>query len=300
MNQSPDKNNKLLYFLILILFGLSLFSYKKHSDYQRLNKAFIDEKVALQEELDEIIADYKDLSVKKKELSKRLIREVNKIIALRDSVKKLETNNFDLIRKYRRQVATLERQNRILFNKVDSLNMLNKELEEAKLAVTRELSLQDSISKQLATRNDSLLKYAEGLQAKINYAGALKAENIVVTALKERSSGRLTSTTRSSRTDAFRVNFKLPENEFTIPGSKTIHVQIHDLDKNVIAAEDVTKLENGLEIEYSDEIKANYDNNELNVMSLTLVNRDAIKSGEYIVNVFVDGVFSGNTSVKLK
>ncbi|MDY0780621.1 hypothetical protein [Tenacibaculum sp. IB213877] len=300
MNESPKKKDGLKYLLVGLLIILLFYAYKKNDDYVKLENAFVEEKLALQQELDEIINDYKDLSVKKKELSKRLIKEVNKIIALRDSVKNLKTNNFKLIRKYRRQVATLERQNRILFNKVDSLNILNKELEDAKKAVTNELNLQDSITKQLAAKNDSLLKYAQELQAKINYAGALKVENIDVTAMKERSSGRLTTTSRSNRTDAFKVNFKLPKNEFTVPGEKTIYVQIHDIEKKVVAPEDITTLKNGLEIEYSDEIKANYENNELNVVSLILVNRDLIKNGEYIVNVFVDGVFSGNSSIKLR
>lgn len=36
--------------------------------------------------------------------------------------------------------------------------------------------------------------------------------------MKERSSGKLTSTSRSSRTDAFRINFDLLENPITSAG----------------------------------------------------------------------------------
>ncbi|TYP99767.1 hypothetical protein C7447_101371 [Tenacibaculum adriaticum] len=300
MNQKSSKKKVLTYLLFALVLFLLIFAYKKNNDYNDLKKIFAEEKTELQRELDEIIDDYKDLSVKKKDLSKRLIGEVNKIIALRDSVGKLEAFNFSLIRKYRRKIAALERQNKILFSKVDSLSTINDNLKQDNIVATEILNQKDSLASSLTKRNDDLEQTNKKLSAQISTAAQIKTTPINFEAMKERSSGKLTSTSRSSRTDAFRINFKLLKNEITAPGNKKIYVQVQDIKNNVITPKGVVTLKNDAKIEYSDEIIANYDNEELGILSLILVNRDDINEGEYKVNVFVDGIYTTSSVVKLR
>lgn len=297
---TEKKTNAFLYLIIALMLLTMLYAYKKSNDYSKLEDAFKLEQKELANELDELIDDYKDLSVKKKDLSKRLVREMNKIIALKDSVSKLKATNYRLIRKYRRKIVTLERENRDLFAKVDSLNIINTYLKEQNLEVVEQLEVKNTLAKQLEKTNKELSTTKNKLAAKVAIAGELKINNVKAVAMKERSSGKLTTTSRSSRADAFRINFKLEKNEFTTPGEKDIYIQITDSSNKVIAPKGVIELKNKNKIEYSDKLVADYYNEQIEVLSLILVNRDNISKGKYTVNIFVEGKHTGKSVVSLR
>ncbi|CAL2062453.1 hypothetical protein [Tenacibaculum sp. 190524A05c] len=289
---------KYLFAALVIL--LIVYSFKLNSDYQKLEDAFSEQKIELQAELDEIIEDYKNVNVKNKDLSQRLVKEINKIILLRDSIKNLKKSNYNLIVKYSRKIVKLERENRRLFIQVDSLNKQNYELLQENIVVKQQLDENTASQKNLMRKNISLQKRQAQLKAKVDIAGVIKVNNIVAEAMKERSSGKLTSTSRSRRTDAFRIKFDLLANPVTTAGKKEILIQILDEDKKVVAAKGNKKIKDGSSVFFSDNMSANYDNNRLGVVSLILVNRDDIKKGTYTVNAYVDGNFSARTQVKLR
>lgn len=292
--ETPKKRkNALVLLLICLIILLVAFSYKKIIDYNRLENVFKTEKQTLQSELDELIEDYKSLSIKKKDLSKRLIKEINRIMMLRDSVRNLKASQFKLISKYRKKVKTLERQNKKLFFKVDSLSIANKTLKEENVVVSQALDEKNSES-------EALEKLNKELKAKVTIAGVIKTNSINAIAMKERSSGKLTSTSRSSRTDAFKVRFKLLKNDVAISGEKKIYLQIKDQNEKVISFKGTIALKNEKKVDFSHELVVDYLNEDVNIISLVLVNRDDINKGIYTVSVFVDGNYSGATTVELR
>ena len=113
---SDKKNKGILAFLILLILVIGYLSYKNAKDYEALQEIFQQEKNEVEQELDRIIANYDSAINKKIILSVNLEKKRNKLIALKDSVKKLEKNNFHLIKKFRRQVLNLEEENRKLFS----------------------------------------------------------------------------------------------------------------------------------------------------------------------------------------
>ncbi len=288
------------YLIAALVILLIVYSFKLNSDYQKLEDAFSEQKIELQAELDEIIEDYKNVNVKNKDLSQRLVKEINKIILLRDSIKNLEKSNYNLIVKYSRKIVKLERENRRLFIQVDSLNKQNYELLQENIVVKQQLNENTASNKNLMRKNISLQKRQAQLKAKVDFAGIIKVSNIIAEAMKERSSGKLTSTSRSRRTDAFRIKFDLLANPVTTAGKKEILIQILDEEKKVVASKGNKKVKDGSNVFFSDNMFANYDNNRLGVVSLILVNRDDIKKGTYTINAYVDGIFSAKTQVKLR
>ncbi|WP_075341533.1 hypothetical protein [Tenacibaculum agarivorans] len=294
------KPNGFKYLVATLVILLIVYSFKLNNDYQKLEDAFSDQKIELQAELDEIIDDYKNINVKNKDLSQRLVKEINKIIDLRDSIKNLKKANYNLIVKYSRRIVKLERENRRLFIQVDSLNKQNYELLQENIVVTQQLEEKNKSEKNLFNENKVLTAKQKELRAKVDVAGIIKVKNILALAMKERSSGKLTSTSRSRRTDAFKVKFDLEPNPVTDPGKKEILIQILDENKNVIAAKGDKKIKDGSTIVFSDNIYADYDNTQLGVVSLILVDRDDIAKGTHTVNTYVDGVFTGKTQIKLR
>ncbi|CAM1354189.1 MULTISPECIES: hypothetical protein [Tenacibaculum] len=292
MNQPKTKNVLILVLIILSLF-LFYYSFQKSNENKNLQNIFLEEKAELQQDLDEMIKDYTDVVVGKKRLADRLEVELIKMKNLRDSIKLLKSDNFGLIRKYRSRIASLERENKKLFIQIDSLNSANDALTQENVIANEILQQKDSVNETLTEKNKEL-------EAKVAIGGIIKTSPVKAVAMKERSSGKLTSTSRSSRTDAFRINFDLLENPITTAGEKRVYIQIADENKNVVAPKGKTDLKNGQKVQYTDSLEVNYSNNRLSLVSLVLVNRDDIKKGKYVISAFVDGVYSGNTIIKLR
>ncbi|PQJ21761.1 hypothetical protein [Tenacibaculum sp. SG-28] len=292
MNPKSIKTLAIVVLLAVVIF-LLFFGYKKSNEVLLLENSFQQEKIDLQNSLDEMIKDYTDVVIRKQSLSKRLRKEIQKMKDLRDSVAVLEGKNYSLIRKYRSKISSLERENRRLFIKIDSLSTANQALAE-KNTITNEILNEKVII------NDELNQKYKALEEKVEIASKIEISPVRAIAMKERSSGKLTSTSRSSRTDAFKVNFDLLKNEVSTPGKKMVYIQIIDQKKNVITPKGKTALKNGAQILYSDSIAVNYLNDKLALTSLILVNRDDINKGQYTVSAFVDGTYSGNSVVSLK
>ncbi|MCF2874935.1 MULTISPECIES: hypothetical protein [unclassified Tenacibaculum] len=298
---TPHKRKSILIVVLLMLtLFLTLYSFQKSSQYEDLKQIFQQEKTDLEKELDEMIKDYTDVVVRKKRLSKRLKVELVKMKELRDSIKNLRTDNYNLIRKYRRKIVTLERENRNLFIRVDSLSTVNNALAQENVITNEILKQKETINVSLTEKNKELTEKQKSLEEKIAIGGIIKTSPVKAIAMKERSSGKLTSTSRSSRTDAFKINFDLLKNVITEAGEKSVYIQIIDENKKVVAPKGVTNLKDGGKIQYSDSIEVNYSNDRLSLVSLVLVNRDDINKGKYTVSAFVDGVYSGATTLKLR
>lgn len=299
MTPKKTKSTLIVVLLILILF-LTIYSLQKSSQYNSLQEIFQQEKSDLENELDEIIKDYTNVVVRKKRISKRLKIELVKMNNLRDSIKKLPQGNYNLIRKYRRKIANLERENRRLFIRVDSLDTANQVLAQENVITNEILQQKVSINTSLTEKNKELEDKQKDLEAKIAVGSIIKTSPVKVIALKERSSGKLTSTSRSNRTDAFKINFDLLKNPITNAGEKSVYIQILDENKKVVAPKGITSLKDGGRIQYTDSIEVNYNNDKLSLVSLILVDRKDINKGKYTVSAFVDGIYSGTTTVKLR
>lgn len=297
---SNKKTTSLVVVLIILLLFLTIHSFLKSSQYNDLQEVFQQDKADLEKELDEMIKDYTDVVVRKKSLSKRLNTELLKMSNLRDSIKNLSVDNYTLIRKYRRKIVSLERENRNLFIRVDSLSTVNQVLSQENVITSEILQQKETLNTALVEKNIALEKKQKTLESKIATGSIIKTTPVKATAMKERSSGKLTSTSRSSRTDAFKVNFDLLKNDITDAGEKSVYIQILDENKKVVAPKGITKLKNGGRVQYTDSIEVNYKNRQLSLVSLILVNRDDINKGKYTISAFVDGVYSTATTLNLK
>ncbi|WP_299156456.1 hypothetical protein [uncultured Tenacibaculum sp.] len=294
------KNNGIVAFLMVLIITIGYLSYQNASDYAELKNVFDLEKKELEMELNIVIKDYEDVSFNKNEVSLKLRDELHKIIKLRDTIQNLKAIDYGLIRFYRKRIANLAKQNKILFTQIDSLNHINNELETKNDSVKEVLLEKESQNTQLKSKNYFLGQEKKVLKEKIAVAEIIEISSIKVEAMKKKRSNRYTSTSRSSKTDAFKVEFNLLENKIITEGVKPIYIQIMDENKNIVAPSKEVKLKNREKILSSDILMAEYHNKQLSVISFVNVNRENIKRGSYFIKVFVDGVFSGNSIVKLK
>ncbi len=294
------KNSGFIAFLLVLIFTVSLLSYQNASDYSELKEIFELEKKELESELNIVIEDYEDAAYNKDDISLKLRGELHKIIKLRDTIHNLKATDYGLVRFYRKRISNLAEQNKILFTHIDSLNNVNNLLLSKNDSVKEVLVQKENQNTKLEYKNNYLYQEKRILKEKIAIAEIIEISSVKAEAMKKRRSGKHTSTSRSSKTDAFKVEFNLLENKIISPGSKAVFIQIVSNGNNVISPTKEVKLKNKQKILCNDVLMAEYHNKQLSVISFVNVNRENIDKGSYGINVFVDGLFAGNTFIKLK
>ncbi len=287
----------LKYSPVILLVSLIIFSFKSHGNKSELEDEFFKEKKLLQKELDKIVADYKEITTKKKWLTKRVVNGMNKIIALKDSVEQMKKVNYDLLFKYSLKVTKLERENRKLFLKVESLREQNKKLRDENTSAKKKLNEGNESYKSLLATNKKLKSEEKVLKDKIGVAGILKISSVKVEALKEKNNGKYTTTTRSKKIDAFRVKFDILPNDLANIGNREIYIQILDDHNNGVPSE---RSGSKNEISYNDLINVDYDREKISVVSLISVDRAAMHKGEYSINVYIGKRKVGKSSISLR
>ncbi|WBX76519.1 hypothetical protein PG911_18180 [Tenacibaculum ovolyticum] len=279
------KNNSFIAFLLVLIIVVGILSYQNARDYHQLKGVFELEKKELESELNIVIKNYEDATYSNDNLSLKIRDKLQEIIKLKDTINDLTDTDYGLFRFYRKRISHLSKQNKALFNHIDSLKTVNNQL----------LTKNDSVKKVLVQKESQNIK----LKEKIAIAEIIEISAIKVKAMKKRRNGKHTSTSRSSRTDAFKIEFDLLENNIVSSGFKSIYIQIVNNNKVLKPAKKV-KLKNKERILCNDIMKANYNNKSLSVISFIDVNRDIINKGSYKINIFVEGHYISNTIIELK
>ena len=213
---SKNKNRGIIILLLVLILIIGFLSYLNARDYHKLQEAFNDEKKELELELNKIITDYDEVISQKIEISSSLREKRTLIVDLKDSIKNLQEENYNLIRGYRKRIITLEKENRILFAKVDSLKQVNGLLQVENISVRQQLNKQTNLNKKIAKRYVNLKNTNKQLENTIDKVSAVEIDGLEIVAMKKKSSGKYTTTSRSKRTDAFKINLNFLEKHLHI------------------------------------------------------------------------------------
>lgn len=299
MSTTKIKNTGFIAFLLVLIITIGLLSYQNASEYADLKDAFKIEKKELETELNSVIKDYETAVSNNNNISLNLSNKLYDIIKLKDTINSLRTSDYRSFRFYRRRISELVTQNKALFNHIDSLNLINNQLLTKNDSVTEVLITKEKQNIKLKHKNNSLDQQKKELKQKIAIAEIIEISSIKVVAMKKRRSGKHTSTSRSNKTDAFKIEFNLLENNIISPGPKPIYIQIIN-NKNVLFPAKEVTLKNKDKILCNDILAAKYNNKQLSIVSFINVNRNKINKGLYKINVFVDGFYAKSTSIELK
>ncbi|MGB1041857.1 MAG: hypothetical protein ACPGU6_00550 [Tenacibaculum sp.] len=294
------KNKGIIAFLLLLIVTIGLLAYQNANDYDTLKSIFEQERKELESQLNLVIKDYEETSYKKIDISLKLRDELHNIIKLRDTIHNLKTTDYGLMSVYRKRIKNLANENKLLFSFIDSLSSINNDLTTKNDSVKGILVTKENQNIKLKHENVFLSRQKKGLKEKIAIAEIIETSQIKAIAVKKKRSGKYTSTSRSSKTDAFKIEFNLLENKIISPGTQKVYIQILDEEKNIVAPLKKIKLRNSKTITCSDFIAVEYYNKKLPFISFIKVNREKIHKGIYTINTFVNGVFSKSTLIKLR
>ncbi len=290
---SKSSNSKILIIaLTVLLFGLIGYTFYNNNDHKEAVKFLTAEKEQIIGNLTAMEEKYDVAIAQNTSLSDSLAMEKEKIALLKDSVQNLKQINSSVLRRYRGQLADLEKTNNRLLDEVDSLKLANNILTEEKDSINSQLEIQTNY-------NDTLVAQNMELARKVEIGGAINVENVEVVAMKMRSNGKYTETNKAQKTDAIKVAFRLMENEIAEPGDKEAYIVLKKPGGQVINAKGTFMLEEGAEAKYTDQTMVNYENADLDVVMLVERKGDKYEAGSYPIEVYVEGKLVGSASLEL-
>jgi FtsZ-binding cell division protein ZapB len=278
--------------LLIVLTVLGIFSLTNYKSVKSYENFLEQEKFLIEKELSEMLSSYDDLS-----------QDYN-LIALQLQEAKIETKNaldslrllksdLSIITRYKDQLIVLKSKSKVLLSTIDSLNTINKKLEQEKRYALNTIKVKTTTINNLEETNDSLHK-------SIDNAAILKASNIKAQAYKLKS-GKKRFTERAKRTKAIDVYITLNENPLTLKGEKDIYIQIVSPQGNVISDKGEV-IFGDTSLIFSKKEVVNYTNDSLEICTAIIAD-DADQpflKGYYVINVFHENTKLGSTILKLE
>lgn len=262
----------------VVLLGTIIYTVSLYQDKKETTQALTQEKELVVEDLNNLKSEYDKAILESNATNEELVAARDNIAKYIDSVQGMKADIASLSR-YRRQVSVLKAEREKLLKQVDSLTQSN-----SLLAMQRDSTFTE-LEKQTVF-NDSLIVQNTQLADAVERGSALNLSVISVDAVKERSSGKLVSTSRARATDKLKVCFTVASNTIAEAGDREFFIEVLGPQGNVLG-EGLTKAtEEGASITYSKGTNFYYENSSLDVCDY--VNKPAgdYQKGNYMVNVY--------------
>jgi hypothetical protein len=201
--------------------------------------------------------------------------------------------DYQILGRYRRELAAIRNENRELRRTLDSVRLQNallaQEVDSAKLRYTELERYSEALkiaNEDLSQFTDSLINENIQLTAKVKGSAALSISALEGTAYRVRSNGKAVKTSRLKSAERLRVCFNLAPNTLLQPGDKVFYIQFEDPEGNVLG-QTAGGAETAGEVAYSKKVVIDYENRPMNICDYIVVN-DLQYPGNYRVNVLYD------------
>jgi hypothetical protein len=309
VQSSNEKSNRKLHavylLIIFLLGGLCVFlglQYKTLKSEVAVREITITNEVKEREQVEDELKSLRDQYAQLETSDKTLSTELEAKKAYIDSlIIQAEKHKGDayIIAKLRKETETLRKIMKGYIVTIDSLNQLNGKLIAEKKDVLNQLDDQKNQTKQMADDRDKL-------KNRIDRAALLSAFNVRATGIKSSRGGKKdTETTKASKADKIRVTFDLSDNDLTAAGPHDIYIRIVTPD-----AQEMTKAQDaqhqfsfgGTNSFYAAKKTIDYQNQAMSVLvSCEKPKEDQeLISGNYLVEIYSDGVMIGSTQITLE
>jgi len=266
----------------VILLGTIIYTVSLYQDKKKTTNALKQEKDLVVEDLNSLKSEYDKAILESNATNEELVAARDRIAKYIDSVSSMKADIASLSR-YRRQVSQLKAEREELLKQVDSLTTSNTMLAMQRDSTFTELEKQTIF-------NDSLVVQNTQLADAVERGSALNLSEFKIDAVKERSSGRLVSTQRAKATDKFKVCFTVADNAIAQAGDREFYIEVLDPQGNVVGDGMTTSNEDGASVSYTKGTNFYYENSSLDVCDYVNKPASDFQKGNYMVNVYDDGL----------
>lgn len=277
----------------VVLLGTIIYTVSLYQDKKKTETALTEEKEMVVEDLNSLKSEYDKAILESNATNEELVAARDNIAKYIDSVKSMKADIATLSR-YRRQVSILKKEREALLKQVDSLKESN-----SLIAMQRDSTFAE-LEKQTVF-NDSLVVQNTQLADAVERGSALNLTKFTVDAVRERSSGKLVSTSRAGRTDKLKVCFTVADNVIAEAGDREFYIEVLDPQGNVMGGGATKSMEEGATVSYTKGTNFYYENAALDVCDYISNYSGEFPKGNYMVNVYDDGLkLLGTSKFELK
>lgn len=266
----------------VILLGTIIFAVTQYNENKENTAALTQEKELVVEDLNNLKSEYDKAILESNATNEELVAARDNIAQYIDSVQGMKADIASLSR-YRRQVSVLKAEREQLLRQVDSLSKSN-----TMLAMQRDSTFVE-LEKQTVF-NDSLVVQNTQLADAVERGSALNLSKFSIDAVKERNSGKLVSTSRARATDKFKVCFTVADNVIAEAGDREFFIEVLDPQGNILGESFSKSNDGGASITYSKGTNFYYENSTLDVCDYINKPAQDFQKGNYMVNVYDDGL----------
>jgi regulator of replication initiation timing len=305
MNEHVTEKNPLkkwvilLAILAIVFFGTTLYFgfFAKPVFNQEFIKTVVENEY-LQSELDSLLTEHERIKLEYGDLSEQLSEKDSIIIANANEIKKLIDSQANY-RRIRRQLERLQNIAKEYVEEIDQLFTENKQLKEENTQVRAQLT---ESKKEI----EAIKKDRQELNQTLSTAAVHQAYNINSRAVyfKNRNKEEVV-TEKTNRVDQFKTTFILGANSLIPAGPVTVYARIAIPGSGRIlspgAGDAFSFMYGGEKLQYTAKQTVNYDNKaEVVTIVWDIRDNDKAEKGRYVVQLFTDNQFLGESSFELK
>jgi outer membrane murein-binding lipoprotein Lpp len=307
----PRKDNRVLIYSLLagaliVSWGYMFFSSKKAAEKETI---LTSQNVAVVTELDDVKDLYNEslfrldsLIGENETLSSNLSSGNAEIAKLRTEISKILSNknaSESELKRARGMIKELNGKIEGLAAEVDRLQGENQVLASENTQVKQ---AKDSIEQNLVQTQSAKANVEKELENTKDIASTLKASNINIVAINEKSSGKEVETTSAKRADKMRINFNIDDNRIAQPGQKELYVVIKDPAGKVVSYsnEDVFMKRDGESQMYTSKVSVNYEGGKSMPVSFDWKNTKTFTEGNYKIEIYHNGFKIGEQVRSMK
>jgi hypothetical protein len=277
--------------VLLVVAGAVFYIFHQRGQYQDLIQQSELYKEELADEYNDLSIQYEGfkLQINNDSLIAQLETEQLKVQRLQEELRTVRATDAKRINELKKELETLRTIMHGYVVQIDSLDRLNKHLEQKNKQVTAQYQQATQTVSQLTQEKEQLIET-------VQIAAKLDASNISVRGITNKNK----TTDKIKKMDQLEIQFTINKNITAEPGEKTIYIRIQKPDDDVLVKSpgDVFTYENK-QINYSAKRSIEYTGEET-PMSIYWKIEEFLSPGAYRVDIFADGNRIGRKSFKLE
>lgn len=307
MNQDPEMGAKdqdskkvIVIVVITILLAVNVLLlwqfFDKKNNLEEVTKTLettVSEKDALSAELQRMKTEYEKVNQENASLQSQLSSKDEEIKSKIAEIQRLiNSGDATQLKRAREELSILKALNSNYVVQIDSMNKVNKDLNDQNLTLNTNLT--DAKGKV-----DNLMQENTVLSNKVAIGSILKAIEVKVVGVKFKASGKELESTKSGSIQKIKTCFKILENLVVDKGPKDVFLRVLSPDGAVMSTSTETFTYNGQPSLYTIKEGIDYQNRDTDVC-IYWAKGSPYTKGKYTVEIYCDGNQIGSSVLTLK
>ena len=296
--QGPRKGIVIIVITILLgTNGLLLWQFfDKKNSLDTTNQALVTtmaERESLQAQLNQVKAEFEKAKADNAGLQNQLSEKDDDIKAKVAEIQKLiSLGGPAQIARAKAELAKLKEMNTVYVGQIDSLNLINAQLQAENQNLNSTLTQEKSKNENLSSENNRL-------SGKIAAGSILRAYNVTTKGVRYKSDGTEIETNKVKQIQKIRTSFVLAENKVIDKGNIEVYLRVLGPDGTIMAPTTDTFDSNGQPLLFTVKQDVEYTNSDMQVQ-IMWAKGSAFHKGKYNVEIYHLGQIIGKSAIDLK